>query len=482
MFRPSFTHSIMPDLKSRLAALEAGVLPRPESWTWPTSEVLSPFHAEFVELELARYCSGREDVTDQVVKSLLFHTDRIIDYRNEWEEDEAIVQAARAFHNDWTERSGEIDELVYVFGDPGDALKHDRWDVTRGLLRSTGWQEMLRIRKLLESLAGLTRVIRKLGRARQTDEFDPYSYVQVQVLEKITTLAPKARQVRVPDMPAETRGVKRSGRIERMLAAEAVLLPHPKLRLVWFARHAERILMTYQDHDVVSETVLQESPAWRPTTVRKPDHRLEMGPMIICVDTSGSMRGPAEDVAKACVLEAMRTAHVQRRGCHAFAFSGPGEIVERELRVDAQGIGDAIDFLTQSFHGGTEVSEPLDRAVARVREEAWQFADLLIATDGEFGPTGDAVQRIQGARKELGLRVQGVLIGDRETIGMLETCDEIFWVRDWRRFGPGGECPVHSKSLTAEYFPGALRTAGTAATVPANEASRVISGRPLRAS
>jgi uncharacterized protein with von Willebrand factor type A (vWA) domain len=31
--------------------------------------------------------------------------------------------------------------------------------------------------------------------------------------------------------------------------------------------------------------------------------------MIVCLDTSGSMRGAPENVAKACVLQALRTAH-----------------------------------------------------------------------------------------------------------------------------------------------------------------------------
>ena len=68
-----------------------------------------------------------------------------------------------------------------------------------------------------------------------------------------------------------------------------------------------------------------------------------------------------------------------------------------------------------------------------------------------------------GICARFGLRVQGVLVGDRETMGLLEVCDHIHWVRDWRRYagaaegGDGrGYSPVHSKSLTALYFPNAL--------------------------
>ncbi|HMV21733.1 MAG TPA: VWA domain-containing protein, partial [Rhodocyclaceae bacterium] len=73
--------------------------------------------------------------------------------------------------------------------------------------------------------------------------------------------------------------------------------------------------------------------------------------------------------------------------------------------------------------------------------------------------------------------VQGVLIGDRETIGLLEVADDIFWVRDWRHYGSSlADSPVHSKSLTAMYFPGALRSqenkAGTVSAETASEAVR----------
>jgi uncharacterized protein with von Willebrand factor type A (vWA) domain len=51
-----------------------------------------------------------------------------------------------------------------------------------------------------------------------------------------------------------------------------------------------------------------------------------MGPIILCLDTSGSMRGAREVVAKALALECMRGAHRQQRSCYLYAFSGPGAL------------------------------------------------------------------------------------------------------------------------------------------------------------
>jgi hypothetical protein len=89
---------------------------------------------------------------------------------------------------------------------------------------------------------------------------------------------------------------------------------------------------------------------------------------------------------------------------------------------------------------------------------------------------------LDAVKQGLGLRVQGVLIGDRETLGLLEVCDHIFSVRDWRRFGGQQvDSPVHTPALTALYFPGALRNAeNRAATVSGDALSSAVRDGLLR--
>lgn len=448
------------DLRRGLAT--GALPPAPE---WPSQHAARPFLDKIAEMELPRYCHERQDVADQVVQSLLWHSDRIIDRLDDLPASEAARQAAEAFGEEWKRTQGEIDELAWVFGDLGDLLKAERFALVRGLLRTEGWQELLRIRRLLESMPELQALIRALGRARQTAEPDLEQRPEVEVLEKIRGIHPRPRETRIPEVPAETRGVQRSGRIARMLASEAALLIHPRLRLVWFARHAERALLTYEDDNRVRDFVMAEAPEWRRSATPQPQRKLEMGPMILCVDTSSSMIGPAEQVAKATVLEAMRTAAAQKRRCHVYAFSGPGEVVERELGLDADGIAEAIAFLGQAFHGGTDIDEPLARALARIEGEEWQLADLVVASDGQFGCTPDMRARVHRAREQAGLRVQGVLIGDRDTVGMLDVCNTIFRVKDWRRLGEEGATPTDGGALSRRYFPGIFSGPGDRARV-----------------
>ncbi|HRP67449.1 MAG TPA: VWA domain-containing protein [Thauera sp.] len=458
-------------------ALLAGRLPdvtateSDQGASWPPPRLEAGLRARMAALELAGYCRDRAELSETVLQSLLFHLDLIVDYRDRGASTaEADAMALDAFAADWAERCGEMDELIAAFGDLGDLLKNTRWDSLRGLLRSTEWREVVRIRKLFECLPELARIIRSLGRARQAEDEAASSQAVQPVTEPASVLRSAARRLRVPELPGETRGVHRSGRVARMLPAEAMLLGHPQLRLVWHARHAERTLLAYEDDDHLQEECLRPAPVLRPSLRPAPAKRLEMGPMLVCVDTSGSMQGGAEAVAKAVVLEAVRCAHAQGRACLVFAFGGPDEVVEMALGIDAPGVAQLAHFLGRSFGGGTDICGPLERAIARLEEAEWQLADLLIASDGEFGATPALAERLHVVRREQGLRVQGILIGDRETIGLLEITDHIHWVRDWRRYGrPGdgqpargegaeaGGSPVHSRSLTASYFPGALR-------------------------
>ncbi|MCK7498185.1 MAG: hypothetical protein MZW92_51630 [Comamonadaceae bacterium] len=110
------------------------------------------------------------------------------------DEPQAVQRAARKFHDDWRRTTGEMDELVEVFGDLGDALQLHRWDATRGRLHGTGWQEVLRIRRLLEQLPEMCAVIRRLGRSRTTDEADESREMEIAIVDETTALVLQQRR------------------------------------------------------------------------------------------------------------------------------------------------------------------------------------------------------------------------------------------------------------------------------------------------
>jgi uncharacterized protein with von Willebrand factor type A (vWA) domain len=245
-----------------------------------------------------------------------------------------------------------------------------------------------------------------------------------------------------------------------MLASEGVMLRHPVLKKLWRARHAEARLLSHDTEARLVDWRADPTAPPRSAAIDMPPEALQRGPFIVCLDTSGSMRGAPENIAKAAVIAALRSAHAAGRSCLLIAFGGPGELVQAELGLGAAGLSALLALMGQGFDGGTDIQTPIERAVTQVHAARWRQADVLLVSDGEFGCTPATLQRLDEARAAFGLRVQGVLVGDRETLGLLEVCDDIHWVRDWRRYadapGASGHSPVHSKSLTALFFPGAL--------------------------
>ena len=466
------------DLQRWQAALADGHLPAADA-DFGDPAALAALRPAIAELGLAALCRGAPATAEQLLRTLLWHLDSLIDLQPRLSRAQAIAQVTQEFSAAWTVRKADWDALQALLpglGDPG-AL---HWDSLRGQLKRREFAEAQRVSQALQQMPELVALIRRLGRAERAalpQAQQPPTQPPAQPAPPPRRQGLRAVETLLPDAPGELRGIRHSDRIAAMLGSEAAMLLHPVLHKLWRARRAEARLLTYD-----SQALLVD---WRPDPQRRPRQAVarpepearERGPVIVCVDTSGSMRGGPETLAKAVVLQALRSALAEQRGCLLMAFGGPDELVERELvgsdlagsqpAPGPQGLAALLDLMGLAFDGGTDVQGAIERAIERVQQTRWASADLLIVSDGEFGCTPATLASLDDARARLGLRVQGVLVGDRETLGLMEVADDIFWVRDWRRHGPpaagtaapargNGFSPVHSKSLTALYFPNAL--------------------------
>jgi len=215
-----------------------------------------------------------------------------------------------------------------------------------------------------------------------------------------------------------------------MLPSEAVLLSRPVLKTLWHAKRAERTLLTYKVEGVLAERISGEGDIYSEIE-RVEQVKLERGPILISLDTSGSMHGVPETVAKALALEAVRVAFAEKRRCYLYLFSGPGQVVEHDLRLTEDGLATLLEFLVQSFGGGTEVAEPLKRATEKLNEPEWTNSDLMIITDGEFPLEEITKVGVDQARQKHGLRVHSILVGSRDTESLQGISDFVHVFTDW---------------------------------------------------
>ena len=439
-----------------LAALQAGELPL-ATLDFGDAQALAPLRLAVGELALPAFAAGVPSAAQQVLRTALWHLDRLVDRPVTTSRETAIADMAAAFRAEWLEQRSGWEDILALLQGLGE-LATLRSDAMRGRLQRREWREAERLSALIARVPQLAALIAALGRGLPRT-----------APPEAAPLDPGRErssghwvETRLPDAPGELLGVRLGRSLARMLPSEAMQLRHPLLHKLWRAKLAEARLMVWDEEAVLREPRRGGTKPIKCATAPEPPPDAR-GPMLVCVDTSGSMRGAPELLAKAVVLEAARTAHRERRGCRLIAFGGPDEVLMHDLAFTPQGLDALLDFIGQAFEGGTDLAAPIARAVEAVESAAWRQADLLIVSDGEFGCTEATLQRLDAARLRHGLRVQGVLVGDRETFGLLEVCEAIHWVRDWRRYADDpklahadGHSPVHSKSLSALYFPNAL--------------------------
>ena len=475
-------------------ALLEGRLPPDD--IWPPPETAAPVRQALDQMGLVRFCKGQPELVDELLKDVLAAFSgqgeaireevvrrlheleemereklreqedwerRIERLKTKWEAKEhplpaedrqkAIVldgktrrrlraQAERdvlarprdadaGLIETWGERARLWAEIADVFGELGQMLGRG-WDLTLGVLHHVGWRDVVRLRELMERLPDLREVVRALGRLHVSETAES---VAERVFLPMRRLEEERREVPTPLVPADTRGIERSGSIARMLPVEAAMLGHPKLKMLWHARRAERALLAYRVEGVEDERTLVEREAMERSENRRP--ALERGPILAIVDTSGSMHGLPEQVAKALVLEALRTAHAEKRRCRLYSFSGPGQVVEHELGLSPEGIAGLLEFLAFSFGGGSDPTGAAARVLKQLREGAWSKADVLFVSDGEWPVPADLMPEVQRAR-EAGTRFHGIQIGNRGRTGLHEICEPVHVFTEWLGVVDGG--------------------------------------------
>jgi uncharacterized protein with von Willebrand factor type A (vWA) domain len=465
-------------------ALLKGVLPS-EANTWPAGPIGIAIRDSFPR-GLLRFTKGNKDVADAVVENLLQIADGL---RNEWEnrvadeleawlnaeqerrelaakaeeeaaktEDETAEQkkvtpvpvsvqesqdqaaeiragleqelgawASARMERAWGEQLSGWSSVSEVFGQLQSEASFG-WDLSRGLLKHVGWAKVEQMNKLLKSLPQIAEIAKALGRAKSSDkELGP----EERIMAKVSRVREELHWVDAPDARTHTDGIHKSDDIPRMLPMEGSLYLHPVFRKLWKAKFIERSLACYQVKGIAQRRKLTEEWVDEEQVVRK---KLERGPIIVCLDTSGSMHGIPETVAKAITLEAMRLAHAEGRDCLLYAFSGYGDVAEHDLDLSPAGIQSLCEFLCMSFQGGTDVSGPISAATRKLEGAKWKRADIIMVSDGEFDVPGETQHTLEEAKKKHGLRVHGLLVssGNCGLSSMRSLCDPVHVFSDWQ--------------------------------------------------
>lgn len=449
----------------------------PPEASWPGETLARPMRQALRDLKLLHYCQNQPELVDELLHDILagfaeqeqHWSSEALKYLQQLQQDElerleaqekaeakqlqrqthpvhldadtlarlkamarekaaaGLKAVGNLIHGHWRERANAWGQIADVFGDLGEMLGGGR-GLAQSVLKHTGWKDLERLRKLLEKLPQLRKIIQSLGRIQDSDDKESVSET---ILVPMQRLEEEIREIPTPLIPGEMRGIERTGNLSRMLPVEAVALGHPQLRFLWHARRSENALLGYRVEGVDIERVQVTKEYQEEREQKKP--RPERGPIIVVQDTSGSMSGGPEEVSKALVLEALRTAHKEKRRCYLYAFSGKGQVSEHELSLSEKGLGRLLKFLGMSFGGGTDI-DMLEHAVIHLKRADWKKADVLVVTDGQWNASQGLLRSVESAKKE-GNRFHGVQVGSECRSQLATVCDPVHRFEDWRALG-----------------------------------------------
>jgi Mg-chelatase subunit ChlD len=215
---------------------------------------------------------------------------------------------------------------------------------------------------------------------------------------KFKRIAARKQKAKVRHGADEVTDVEMGSDLSRLLPVELVGLVHPLRRLVLMRDLVENRALQYRMEGTES---------------------LGKGPLVVCLDKSGSMHGASDVWATAVALALLDVAQRQRR---PFALIGFDSAVKHEAFV---AVGEPLpeEALFVSCVGGTNIGRALGRGLNMIREHpgALKKADLVLITDGASDTDSSGLIRRQAA--ELGVTVLGFGIGVDKS-DLAPWCDE----------------------------------------------------------
>jgi len=240
------------------------------------------------------------------------------------------------------------------------------WDMSKGNWQKINFDVLKHYADLLKKDKAIAELAEMLGRMRQAErEYEEETFINI---------IPQPKWIIEPAHKSDLIGIHESDDISNMLPSETAFLSDPVLQTIFVKKFAEKKLQTfefqsrslqYQDEEVEEKRLI--------------DKEQGKGPFIICVDTSGSMHGTPETIAKTLCFAILKIALQDKRKCYLISYSTG--INTLELTEVQRSLSKLIDFLQMSFHGGTDATPAVKEALKMLETQDYKNADVLMISD-----------------------------------------------------------------------------------------------------
>nr|WP_269808864.1 ATPase RavA stimulator ViaA [Enterovibrio nigricans] len=239
------------------------------------------------------------------------------------------------------------------------------WDLAAAKVTQTDVELLKQFVAFLKDNQDLQDIAQKLGRMA-SDVDDPS-------LQRSPSEELKLVEEPADNVADDIVGIHQSDHLDKLVPNETIYLAEPSLEILFYKHFADKRLLTYRMQGM--QRSLRKVKAFKPES-KQID--VEKGPFLICVDASGSMSGYPEQCAKAMAYALMQIAVREERECTVMIFST--DHISYELTGE-EGLKEALNFLSYSFHGGTDLAPVLTHSIDLMGTDKYRNADLVVISD-----------------------------------------------------------------------------------------------------
>ena len=244
----------------------------------------------------------------------------------------------------------------------------EAWGLTDGGKNRVAFQEKKSVIETIRKSSKLKELTNALGKLKET---------------AITEQKKKAK-----DGAVEIKSVTTGDKIQDTLPSDRLNLVHEATKKDFYRRMSEKNLLVYS---------------------KEANKQKNKGPIIACVDTSGSMAGKREVWSKALTIAVLEIAQLQKRDFACILYShhaDPPIIIKKDEIAPKKVINIAEDF----SNGGTSFEPPLNEAMKLIEDATFKNADILFITDGESDVSDSFLKRYKAVKEAKEFQTLGVLI------------------------------------------------------------------------
>lgn len=176
--------------------------------------------------------------------------------------------------------------------------------------------------------------------------------------------------------------------LQIVLPSEKMLLNNPTTRTEFYRKYFSKQLLTYEVSNI---------------------EKKGRGPMIVCVDDSGSMGDQEQTWSRAFAMALLEIAQLQKRNYALILYDD----YVRDVMIQEKGYLDplaVVEICEKRYGGGTNFERPLKKSLELLNDNRFKHGDIVFITDGDCCVSDSFMKTYKQAKESKEFFTRGILI------------------------------------------------------------------------